>query len=60
MQQDEQLMVTLLHSKKCPIGYNCLAPFCIECLKIYMERGENHEQSQNPGLSETIHTQCQS
>lgn len=60
MEQDEQIMVTLLHNRECPVGYRCLAVDCIECMKKYIEEGTHHEQSQNPGLSEAIHTKFQS
>lgn len=60
MEQDEQIMAKLLYDRECPVGFQCLDMNCIECVKKHMERGEDHEQSQNPGLSETIHTQCQS
>ena len=50
MQQDDQIMGTLLHSRECPVGYRCLAVNCDECVKIHMERGEDHEQSQDAGV----------
>lgn len=53
-------MGRLLHNHECPVGYRCMSPFCIECLKIHMERGESHEQSQNAGLQQALHPQQQS
>ena len=50
MQQDEQLMATLLNNRKCPVGFQCLAVDCVECIKKYIERGEHHEQSQDAGV----------
>lgn len=55
MQQDDQIMGTLLHSRECPVGYRCLAVNCDECVKIHMERGEKHEQSQDAGLQQALH-----
>ena len=60
MEQSEEILVTLLHGRECPFDFKCLATDCMECVKKHMERGEHHEQSQNPGISEAIHTQCQS
>jgi hypothetical protein len=40
MEQGEQLMADLLHNRECPVGYQCLATDCIECLKLHMEKGE--------------------
>ena len=56
----EDKLSTLLHSKKCPVGYRCLATDCIECLEIYTERGEHHGKGQNAGLQQTLHTGQQS
>ena len=55
MQQDDQRMGTLLHNRECPVGFQCLAVDCIECMKIHEERGEHHGQSQNAGLQQTLH-----
>lgn len=57
MQQNEQLIGTLLHNRECPVGYQCLAVNCDECVKIHMERGEHHGQSQDAGLQQTLHTE---
>ena len=32
-------LAMLLHGKECPVGYKCLAPDCMECLEIYMDKG---------------------
>lgn len=39
MEQKQQITATMLHNKECPVGYNCLATDCVECLKIHMEKG---------------------
>ena len=57
MQQDEQLMAKLLNKRECPVGYRCLAVDCVECMRKYIEEGEDHEQSQDAGLQQTLHTE---
>ena len=39
MEQKEHIVATLLHGRECPVGYECLATDCVECLKIHMEKG---------------------
>lgn len=39
MEQKQQITATMLHNKECPVGYECLATDCVECLKIHMEKG---------------------
>ena len=31
-------LAMLLHGKECPVGYKSLAPDCIECIQIYMDK----------------------
>lgn len=46
-EQQPQDLAMLLYLQECPVGYNCLALDCIECLHIHMERGgENRERIQ--------------
>ena len=33
-------IATLLYGSECPVGYQCLAADCIECLKLHMEMEE--------------------
>ena len=33
----------LLQSGDCPLGYRCLAMDCMDCLKIYMDRGGGND-----------------
>lgn len=60
MKENEKPMGKLLHSRECPVGYQCLSPFCLDCLRIHAERGEHHGQSQNAGLQQALHPEQQS
>lgn len=39
MAEGKQITATLLHDKECPVGYDCRAMDCTECLKIHIEKG---------------------
>lgn len=34
---EDKALTDLLHGCSCPVGYNCQAPDCVECLEIHME-----------------------
>lgn len=36
-------VANLLHDRQCPYDYKCLATDCIECIKQYMEKGDNEK-----------------
>ena len=38
-------LAMLLHGKECPVGYKCLALDCIECIQIYMDKGEREDNA---------------
>lgn len=35
---EDKALTDLLHGCSCPVGYNCQAPDCVECLEIHMEK----------------------
>lgn len=39
----------LLHNRECPVGYDCRATDCAECLNIHMEKGEKNGISVRSG-----------
>lgn len=43
MEQSDQNAAMLLHSRECPFDYKCAAQDCVDCLKVYMEKGESNE-----------------
>ena len=43
--QNNQILVTLLHERKCPFDYQCLSTDCMECVKMHMEKGETDGKS---------------
>lgn len=38
-----EALAGLLHGGTCPVGHNCQAPDCIECLEKYAEKEAQHE-----------------
>lgn len=38
-------LARLLQTGDCPVGYNCLAMDCLECLQIYIDQGGGHHET---------------
>lgn len=38
-------LARLLQAGDCPVGYNCLAMDCLECLQIYIDQGGGHHET---------------
>lgn len=39
MESTNENVGSILHEKQCPFGYQCLTTDCMECAKLYMEKG---------------------
>lgn len=38
MISEGEALAGLLHACSCPVGHNCQAPDCVECLEKHMEK----------------------
>jgi hypothetical protein len=53
--QDQDGLAMLLYEQDCPVGYNCLATDCMECLEMYADmEGETNGTEQGTRRSGQI------